>query len=132
MHEAKNMVSTMGLDVGLFPEIEPFDAEMLQVSELHSIHFSQYGKRDGKPLLFLHGGPGSGTNTLWLRMFDPRAYRIITFDQRGCGKSLPYACLEENTTWDLVEDIEVIRRHLGIKRWQVVGGSWGCTLALAY
>lgn len=123
---------TIGLGIDLYPEIEPFQTERLQVSQLHSIHVAQYGNRQGKPVLFLHGGPGSGTNAQWLRMFDPRGYRIITFDQRGCGKSLPYACLEENTTWHLVEDIETIRRHLAIEHWQVAGGSWGCTLALAY
>jgi proline iminopeptidase len=123
---------TIDLSVRLYPEIEPFQSETLSVSELHSIRVAQYGNLHGKPMLFLHGGPGSGTNNLWLRMFDPKGYRIVTFDQRGCGKSVPYACLEENTTRHLVEDIEKVRRHLNIDRWQVAGGSWGCTLALAY
>jgi len=90
------------------------------------------GNPNGKPVVFLHGGPGGGTSPKHRRFFDPRKYRIILFDQRGCGQSLPYAEVRENTTWDLVADLERIREHLGVTRWQVFGGSWGSTLALAY
>jgi proline iminopeptidase len=96
------------------------------------LYWEESGNRDGKPILFLHGGPGAGTDPYHRSFFDPRHYRIILFDQRGCGKSTPFACLEENTTWDLVSDIEKLREHLGINRWVVFGGSWGSTLALAY
>ena len=117
---------------GLYPEIEAFDSGMLKVSELHTLYYEQSGNPDGKPVVFLHGGPGGGTNDKCRRFFDPQAYRIILFDQRGCGKSTPHAELADNTTWDLVADIERLREHLGIERWQVFGGSWGSTLALAY
>jgi proline iminopeptidase len=116
----------------LYPEIEPFDTGMLKVSELHTVYYEQCGNPDGKPVVFLHGGPGGGINPNYRRFFDPKAYRIVLFDQRGCGKSTPHAELSGNTTWDLVADIERIREHLGITRWQVFGGSWGSTLALAY
>lgn len=123
---------TISLGPDLYPEILPFNAERIQASSLHTINLEEYGNAGGKPILFLHGGPGSGISSYWLRLFDPHGYRVITFDQRGCGKSEPYGCLEENTTWDLVEDIELIRRRLKIDRWHIAGGSWGCTLALAY
>ena len=115
-----------------YPEIEPYDRGMLKVSALHTLYYEQSGNPDGKPVVFLHGGPGGGTNPKCRRFFDPKAYRIVLFDQRGCGQSTPHAELRENTTWDLVADIERVREHLGIGRWQVFGGSWGSTLALAY
>lgn len=116
----------------LYPELEPYDAAHLQVSKLHSIYYEQSGNPEGKPVLFLHGGPGGGTSPKHRCFFDPEKYRIILFDQRGCGRSTPHACLEENTTWELVADIEALREHLDVESWQVFGGSWGSTLALAY
>ncbi|WP_081426639.1 prolyl aminopeptidase [Sorangium cellulosum] len=116
----------------LYPEIEPYRAGRLRVSEVHEIYFEESGNPRGKPVIFVHGGPGGGTEPRQRRFFDPAAYRIVLFDQRGCGKSTPYACLEENTTWHLVADMEALREHLGIERWQVFGGSWGSTLSLAY
>lgn len=115
-----------------YPEIEPHDTGMLPVSELHTIYYEQSGNPRGKPVVFVHGGPGGGTDPEQRRFFDPEAYRIVLFDQRGCGKSKPHASLQDNTTWHLVEDMERLREHLGIERWQVFGGSWGSTLALAY
>lgn len=116
----------------LFPPIEPYATHRLKVSALHELNVTEFGNPKGKPAVLLHGGPGAGTNPTMPRFHDPEAYRIVLFDQRGCGKSTPYAELRENTTWDLVADIEAIRVHLGIDRWQVFGGSWGSTLALAY
>ncbi|MCW5577671.1 MAG: prolyl aminopeptidase [Dokdonella sp.] len=116
----------------LYPEIEPFDSGFLSVSPLHRVYYEQCGKPDGKPVVFLHGGPGAGCNAKSRRFFDPAHYRIVLFDQRGCGRSTPHAELTDNTTWHLVQDIELLRSHLGIERWQVFGGSWGSTLALAY
>ena len=116
----------------LYPPIEPFDAGMLRVSDLHEIYYEVSGAPDGKPVVVCHGGPGGGTTPSMRRYFDPERYRIILFDQRGCGKSRPHAELNENTTWALIDDMEALRRHLGIERWQVFGGSWGSTLALAY
>ncbi|KZC19116.1 MULTISPECIES: prolyl aminopeptidase [Rhodanobacter] len=116
----------------LYPDIEPFDSGFLPVSALHTLYYEQSGNPHGKPVVFLHGGPGGGTNAKCRRFFDPAVYRIVLFDQRGCGKSTPNAELTDNTTWDLVADIERVREHLGIDRWQVFGGSWGSTLALAY
>jgi proline iminopeptidase len=115
-----------------YPPIEPYRTGRLRVSGLHEIYFEESGNPKGKPVVFLHGGPGFGTEPNHRRFFDPNAYRIVLFDQRGCGKSTPHASLEENTTWHLVEDIEKLRVELGIERWQVFGGSWGSTLALAY
>jgi proline iminopeptidase len=115
-----------------YPEIEPYHTGFLKVSDLHSIYYEEAGNPQGQPIVFLHGGPGGGTGPAQRRFFDPQFYRIILFDQRGCGKSTPFAELLENTTWDLVEDIEKLRRSLGIERWVVFGGSWGSTLALAY
>jgi proline iminopeptidase len=115
-----------------YPEIEPRRTGTLRVSELHEIHFEESGNPQGKPVVFVHGGPGGGTEPRQRRFFDPAAYRIVLFDQRGCGKSAPHAELRENTTWDLVADMERLRLHLDIDRWQVFGGSWGSTLALAY
>ena len=117
---------------GLYPEIEPFDSGMLRVSDLHTLYYEQCGNPHGKPTVFLHGGPGAGCNGKCRRFFDPKVYRIVLFDQRGCGRSTPHAELRENTTWDLVADIERLRECLRIERWQVFGGSWGSTLALAY
>jgi proline iminopeptidase len=116
----------------LHPEIEPHRTGRLAVSALHEIYFEECGNPDGKPVVMVHGGPGGGSNATMRRFHDPSRYRIILFDQRGCGRSTPYACLEENTTWDLVADMERLRTHLGIARWQLCGGSWGSTLALAY
>jgi proline iminopeptidase len=116
----------------LFPARNPYRTGRLRVSPLHTIYFEECGNPRGKPVVFLHGGPGGGTNPTQRRYFDPRKWRVVLFDQRGCGKSTPHAELRENTTWDLVEDTEKLRRHLGIDRWVVFGGSWGSTLALAY
>src|SRR5271166_4713482 len=117
---------------GYYPPIEPFRTGRLRVSPLHELYFEESGNPEGKPVLFLHGGPGFGTEPGHRRFFDPGAYRIVLFDQRGCGKSTPHASLVDNTTWHLVADIESLRIELGIERWQVFGGSWGSTLALAY
>lgn len=116
----------------LYPEIEPYRTGRLQVSDLHEIYFEESGNPSGKPVLFVHGGPGGGSDPKQRRFFHPAKYRIVNFDQRGCGKSTPHAELRENTTWDLVADMERLRQELGIERWQVFGGSWGSTLALAY
>jgi proline iminopeptidase len=115
-----------------YPEIEPYRTGTLRVSDLHEIYFEESGNPQGKPVVFIHGGPGGGTEPKQRRFFDPAAYRIVLFDQRGCGKSKPHACLTDNTTWHLVADMEQLRQHLAIERWQVFGGSWGSTLALAY
>ncbi|MDP3276639.1 MAG: prolyl aminopeptidase [Deltaproteobacteria bacterium] len=116
----------------LYPAHEPYRRGRLRVSALHELYFEESGNPKGKPVVFLHGGPGGGSDAKYRRFFDPSAYRIVLFDQRGCGQSTPYASLEENTTWDLVADIERLRAHLAIERWQVFGGSWGSTLALSY
>jgi len=115
-----------------YPEIEPRVTGRLRVSDLHELSWEESGDPAGRPVVFLHGGPGGGTNPTQRRFFHPERYRIVLFDQRGCGRSTPQAELRENTTWDLVADIERLRTHLGIERWQVFGGSWGSTLALAY
>jgi proline iminopeptidase len=116
----------------LYPPIEPYDAGMLSVSPIHTLYYEQSGNPEGTPVVFLHGGPGGGTQPDHRRYFDPGAYRIVVFDQRGAGKSTPHANLEDNTTWHLVEDVERLREHLGIDTWVVFGGSWGSTLSLAY
>lgn len=116
----------------LYPEIRPFHSEHLAVDATHSLYIEQVGNPDGLPALFLHGGPGAGCESYHRRFFDPQRYRVVLFDQRGAGRSTPHASLHDNTTWDLVADIEKIRVHLGIERWLVFGGSWGSTLALAY
>jgi proline iminopeptidase len=116
----------------LYPAIEPRVAGHLKVSGTHEIYFEECGESAGKPVLFLHGGPGGGGDVRVRRFFDPGRYRIINFDQRGCGRSRPHGCVEDNTTWDLVADIERLREHLAVPRWQVFGGSWGSTLALVY
>ena len=115
-----------------YPEISPYRVSRLRVSDVHELYFEECGNPRGKPVVLLHGGPGGGATPFMRRFHDPKAYRIILFDQRGSGRSTPHAELRENTTWDLVGDIEKLREHLGIERWQVFGGSWGSTLALAY
>ena len=115
----------------LFPAIEPYNTGFLKKGK-HKIYYEQCGNPKGKPAIFLHGGPGGGCGSLSRRFFNPKKYRIILFDQRGCGRSKPHTCLEDNTTWHLIEDIESIREILDIKKWLVFGGSWGSTLAIAY
>lgn len=116
----------------LYPPLEPRRSGWLRVSPQHEIYWEESGNPDGKPAVFLHGGPGAGSSALNRQFFDPARYRIVVFDQRGCGRSRPHASLEDNTTWHLVADIERLREYLGIERWLVFGGSWGSTLALAY
>ena len=116
----------------MYPEIEPFDSGMLEVDGRHRLYYEQCGNPEGKPVVMLHGGPGAGCSAKMRRFHDPARYRIVLFDQRGSGRSTPHADLVDNTTWDLVADIERLREKLGIERWQVFGGSWGSTLALAY
>jgi proline iminopeptidase len=118
---------------GLYPEIEPYESGMLDVGDGHSLYWELSGNPNGKPVVFLHGGPGGGSSPDHQRQFNPDKYKILVFDQRGCGKSTPYASLEANTTWDLVEDIEKLRTQVAkVDKWQVFGGSWGSTLALVY
>ncbi|MFC9995970.1 prolyl aminopeptidase [Nocardia sp. NPDC127526] len=120
----------------LYPPIEPYEQGLLDVGDGQQIYWEVSGNPAGKPVVFLHGGPGGGTAPFHRQFFDPEAYRIVLFDQRGCGRSVPHiadgATLEANTTWHLVRDIEALRTHLGVERWQVFGGSWGSTLALSY
>lgn len=116
----------------LFPHIEPYRQEFLRVSPIHTLYLEESGNPDGIPVVFVHGGPGGGTSPICRRFFDPDRYRIILFDQRGCGQSQPTAELHDNTTWHLVNDMEVIRHHLGVERWLIFGGSWGSTLSLTY
>ena len=117
--------------LNLYPEIKPYDSGFMDVDE-HHVYYEQCGNPDGKPAVFLHGGPGGGGSEEVRRFFNPDIYRIIVFDQRGCGRSKPHGCLENNTTWDLVSDIELLRKKLDINKWLVFGGSWGSTLSLAY
>ncbi len=116
----------------LYPELEPFNQFKLSVSDIHTLNVEESGNPNGKPIIFLHGGPGGGIEPIYRRYFNPKKWRIIIFDQRGCGQSTPHAELKNNTTWDLVADIEKIRKHLKIKNWVVFGGSWGSTLSLSY
>ncbi|PKP75793.1 MAG: prolyl aminopeptidase [Alphaproteobacteria bacterium HGW-Alphaproteobacteria-6] len=116
----------------LYPQVEPFDQRLIDVGDGHSIYVEQCGHPEGRPVIVLHGGPGGGCSPAMRRYFDPSAYRVILFDQRGCGRSRPHASVQANTTWHLVADIEAIRARLGIDRWIVFGGSWGATLALLY
>jgi proline iminopeptidase len=117
----------------LYPEIEPYETGMLDVGDGHRLYWELSGNPDGKPVVFLHGGPGGGSSPDHRRQFHPEKYKILVFDQRGCGKSTPYASLEANTTWDLVDDIEKLRTEVArVEKWQAFGGSWGSTLALAY
>ncbi|KAL0479039.1 proline iminopeptidase [Acrasis kona] len=116
----------------LYPPIDTYDEGTLKVSDVHTISYEQSGNPEGKPVVVLHGGPGGGCDAFYRQFFDAKKYRIILFDQRGSGKSTPSACLEDNTTWHLVEDIELLRKKLNIDKWVVFGGSWGSTLALSY
>jgi len=116
----------------LYPEIEPFETGFLDTGDGHQVYWERAGTRGAKPAVFLHGGPGGGCGPVHRRLFDPALYDVILFDQRGCGRSTPFASLENNTTWDLVADIERLREMAGFKQWLVFGGSWGSTLALAY
>jgi proline iminopeptidase len=139
-HAAKSMtVKARGAQLShrdtrreLYPALEPFRHGYLRVSDVHELYYEECGNPAGKPAVFLHGGPGAGSDRRARQFFDPQHYRIVVFDQRGCGRSRPSASLVENTTWHLVADIERLRKHLGIERWLVFGGSWGSTLALAY
>ena len=117
--------------LNLYPKIKPYDSGFLNIDQ-HQVYFEQCGNPNGKPALFLHGGPGGGGSEEVRRFFNPDIYRIIVIDQRGCGRSKPHGCLENNTTWHLVSDIENLREKLGIEKWLVFGGSWGSTLSLAY
>src|SRR6188768_581991 len=116
----------------LFPPIEPFATGTLDLDPPHRMYYEESGNPTGTPVVFLHGGPGAGSSAVHRQFFDPAAYRVVIFDQRGAGRSTPLGCLDQNTTPKLVEDMERLRRHLGIERWLVFGGSWGSTLALAY
>ncbi|PWG02764.1 prolyl aminopeptidase [Sphingosinicella humi] len=116
----------------LYPSIEPFESGMLDVGDGHSVYYERCGTKGAKPAVFLHGGPGGGCSPEHRRQFDPALYDVLLFDQRGCGRSTPYANLDANTTWHLVADIERLRELMGVDQWLVFGGSWGSTLALAY
>ncbi|QGY00110.1 prolyl aminopeptidase [Roseovarius faecimaris] len=116
----------------LYPPIEPFDRRMMDMGDGHKVYVEQSGRHDGVPVIVLHGGPGGGCSPAMRRYFDPDVYRIVLFDQRGCGRSRPHASVEANTTWHLVADIERIREALGVEKWIVFGGSWGATLSLIY
>ncbi|WP_293336274.1 prolyl aminopeptidase [Microcoleus sp. CAWBG58] len=116
----------------LYPPRQPYNEGQLKVSDIHTIHFEESGNPEGKPIVLLHGGPGGGCPPFYRQYFDPKKWRLVMFDQRGCGKSKPHAELQENTTWDLVNDIEKLREYLNIQQWVVFGGSWGSTLSLAY
>ena len=116
----------------MYPLVEPYNTDHLQVSDIHSIYFEEVGNPNGPPVVFVHGGPGGGIFPNCRRFFDPRHFRVILFDQRGAGLSKPYSELRDNTTPDLVTDMEQLREHLGIQQWIVFGGSWGSTLSLAY
>ena len=116
----------------LYPPIEPFDQRVMDMGDGHRIFVEQCGRPDGIPVLVLHGGPGGGCSPAMRRYFDPAVYRVVLFDQRGCGRSRPHATVENNTTWHLIKDIEAIRTALGVERFIVFGGSWGATLALIY
>lgn len=117
---------------GLYPEIEPFETGFLDTGDGHKVYWERVGTKGAKPAVFLHGGPGGGFSPKHRRLFDPALYDVILFDQRGCGRSTPFASLEDNTTWHLVADIERLREMIGAEKWLVFGGSWGSTLALAY
>ena len=118
--------------MSLFSTLEPYSADHLPVGDGHSLYVEESGNPDGIPIVFIHGGPGGGSSPTSRRFFDPARYRIVVFDQRGCGLSTPHASLEHNTTADLIDDLERIRQHLNIERWALFGGSWGSTLALLY
>lgn len=129
---AGSTVSGLGMPEPLFPEVAPFRNRHLATGDGHVLHVEECGRHDGVPLVFLHGGPGSGCSPAHRRLFDPSRFRAVLFDQRGCGRSTPLASLQNNTTAHLVLDIERIREALGIERWIVFGGSWGSLLAIAY
>ena len=116
----------------MHPIQEPRNSGLLRVSDIHEIYWEESGNPDGHPVIFLHGGPGAGASPACRGFFNPEHFRIVIIDQRGCGRSKPYACIEDNTTWDLVADIEKVREMLGIQKWLVFGGSWGSTLSLTY
>ncbi|WP_293144709.1 MULTISPECIES: prolyl aminopeptidase [unclassified Microcoleus] len=116
----------------LYPPRQPYNEGKLKVSDIHTIHFEESGNPEGKPIVLLHGGPGGGCPPFYRQYFNPEKWRLVMFDQRGCGQSKPHAELQENTTWDLVNDIEKLREYLNIQQWVVFGGSWGSTLSLAY
>jgi proline iminopeptidase len=116
----------------LYPEIDAYESGFLDTGDGHRVYWERSGTRGAKPAVFLHGGPGGGFSPTHRRLFDPKLYDVMLFDQRGCGKSTPNASLDNNTTWDLVADIEKLREMTGVEKWQVFGGSWGSTLALAY
>ncbi len=128
----RNSDSQIGAGRQLYPVIQPYFYQMLEVSDGHTLYVEECGNPDGIPVVVLHGGPGGGCSPSMRRFFHPDVYRIILFDQRGCGRSTPHASVEDNTTWHLVEDIERIRKHLGVESWVVFGGSWGATLSLIY
>jgi proline iminopeptidase len=133
MNDLSNPIAALGNDLrDLYPPIEPYHTGALHVSGGHRLVYEQCGNPAGRPVVFLHGGPGAGCTPIHRQFFDPRVYRIVLFDQRGAGRSTPYASIVENTTAHLVSDIESIRQHLNIRQWVVFGGSWGSTLALAY
>ncbi len=119
-------------ELGLYPPIEPFRSGRLAVPGGHEIYYEQSGNPRGRPVVVVHGGPGGGSNGTMRRFHDPSRYHIILFDQRGCGRSIPHASLDDNTTWHLVADMERLREHVGVARWQLFGGSWGSTLSIAY
>ncbi|KAG8839211.1 hypothetical protein FRC18_000067 [Serendipita sp. 400] len=125
-------MSAASQNTSLFPEIEPYQSGFLKVSDIHELYYELVGNKDGKPVMFIHGGPGGGCGKRDRCFFNPETYKIILLDQRGSGRSKPTASLEQNTTWDLVDDIEKLRKHLAIDKWLVFGGSWGSTLSLAY
>ncbi|TFK75200.1 proline iminopeptidase [Pluteus cervinus] len=116
----------------MYPKIDPYETGALKVSDIHTLYYELSGNKDGNPVVFVHGGPGGGTDAADRSFFNPEKYKIVLFDQRGAGKSTPSASLEDNTTWDLVKDIEKLREYLNIDKWHVFGGSWGSTLSLAY
>lgn len=128
----RNSDSQISAGRELYPVIQPYFYQMLEVSDGHTLYVEECGNPDGIPVVVLHGGPGGGCSPGMRRFFHPDVYRIILFDQRGCGRSRPHASVEDNTTWHLVDDIERIRKHLGIENWIVFGGSWGATLSLVY
>jgi proline iminopeptidase len=130
--DAEQWAPEPSLRRGLYPPIEPYESGYLDVGDGHRVYWELCGNPQGKPAVFLHGGPGGGCNRDHRRFFDPARYRVLLFDQRGCGRSTPHASLDSNTTWHLVADIERLREMLGVERWLVFGGSWGAALALAY
>jgi proline iminopeptidase len=127
-----DLARSTGEPTAFYPPIEPYNTGRLRVSDLHELYYEEVGNPDGKPAVLLHGGPGAGLIPLYRQAFDPEKYRVVLFDQRGCGRSTPRGELRENTTWDIVADIEQLREHLDIEKWLVFGGSWGATLGLAY